>query len=986
MCFGEVVLSRLSIALLGSPQIDLDGAPLEVDTRKAVAMLAYLAVTGVSHRRETLAALLWPDYDQMHAMGALRRTLSSLRKALRGEFLEIKRETVGIQLQDGWQLDVVEFHRLLNEWQAHGHASHQVCPRCISSLESAHRLYRDHFMAGFTLRDSPGFDDWEFYQAEGLRRDLADLLERLVQGYAAQGHYDKAIGIAKRQVALDPLHEPAHRQLMQLYAQSGQHNAALRQYQECERILEEELGVPPLEETTRLYLLIKQRRSDDAGERQTFSPVAQAAPVSLAPLIPLVGREGELLALQEAYARVIGDGHFLVIEGETGIGKTRLVEDFLAGLKPRGVVAVAGRCYSGQSNLAYAPVVEGLRSAIQGNLNAGWQQSVPALWLNEAAHLLPELSRMGVDLGVETPLESPGAQIRFYEGLSQLLLALCGEDPPGVVFFDDLQWADEATLEFLTYLVRRLQARPVLVLVTWSTEDVASGHPLRRLYAEAQRSGLASAITLNRLSPEAVTELVAAAALPLSDSTQAVSKRLYQESEGLPFILVEYLAAISEDATVKPDQAWSMPERVRDLVLARLEKVGDAGRQLLQTAAVIGRSFDFDILREASGRTEDEAVITLEGLISRGLIRESQVGGDDTQSASQRGLTYDFVHDKVRSLVASETSQTRRRLLHQRVAQALVSQARERQDRASLAGQIASHFRQGGRAREAAEYYKLAGEHAHSVHANAEALADLQTALALGHPDTAGLDEAIADLHVLQGNYSAALFSYESASAHYQGKDPGLARIEHKLGELSSRMGDWERAERYFQAAADGLQENGSSSNLSRLYSDWSRVTYRQGKPERARQLAARALQLAEAASDAVAVSQAYNVLGILDRNRGELPQAIHHLTSSLEVAERTGDWGGQVAALNNLSLAYADSGELTQAISCTQKALELCVSLGDRHRQAALYNNLADLYHASGQQEASLSHLKQAVVIFAEIGASGTEDTRPEIWKLTEW
>jgi DNA-binding SARP family transcriptional activator len=957
----------------------LGGVPLEVDTRKAVAMLAYLAVSGVSHRRESLAALLWPDYDQIHAMGALRRTLSSLRKALRGEFLEIKRETVGIHPLADWWLDVAEFHRLLNEGQSHGHARAQVCPRCILDLENALRLYRDHFMAGFTLRDSPEFDDWEFYQAESLRRELADVLERLVQGYAAQGNYDKAIGVARRQVSLDPLHEPAHRQLMQLYAQSGQHNAALRQYQECERILEEELGVPPLDETTRLYQMIKQRRSDETGESQVISPVAQATPLSLASRIPLVGREAEMHALQQVYARVVDDGHFLVVEGETGIGKTRLVEDMLTNLRSRGVVTIAGRCYSGQANLAYAPVVEGLRSAIQENRRPGWEQTLPALWLNEAARLLPELRRLGVGPGLEVPLDSLGAQFRFYEGLSQLLLALCGESPPGVVFIDDLQWADEATLDFLTYLARRLSARPILLLVTWSTEEVAAGHPLRRLYAEAQRSGLASALTLSRLSAEAVAELVGAVALPLSG---AESRRLYRESEGLPFILAEYLAALSEDLRLKPDMAWTMPERVRHLLLSRLEKAGDAGWQLLQSAAVIGRSFDFETLREASGRTEEEAVMTLEGLLSRGLIRESQPGGEEARG----GPIYDFIHDKVRSLVLSETSQTRRRLLHQRVAQALVVQARERQDRAGLAAQIATHFRQGGRAREAAEYYHLAGEYARSVHANAEALADFQAALSLGHSDTPGLDEAIAELHVLQGDYRAALSSYESASAHYQGKDPALARIEHKLGDLSSRMGEWESAERHFQAAADGLHGNGSPSALSRLYSDWSRASYHQGKTERARQLASQALELAETASDAAAEAQAYNVLGILERNQGELSQAIRHLTRSLEIAESVGDWGSQVAALNNLSLVYADNGELAQAISCTQNALKLCISLGDRHRQAALHNNLADLYHITGQREASISHLKEAVVIFAEIGASGAEESRPEIWKLTEW
>lgn len=976
-------MSCLFIFSLGAPRIEIDQHPVEVDTRKAIAMVIYLAVRGESHRRESLAALLWPEYDQTHAMGAMRRTLSALRKALSGEFLEIKRDRIGIHPQAETWIDVCEFQRLIAECRTHGHAPNQVCPRCLPLLEQALQLYRDDFMAGFSLRDSAEFDDWQFFQREALRRDLSSVLERLVEGYTAQSDFQQAIQVARRQVALDSLDEPAHRQLMKLYAHAGQYNAALRQYQECARILKDELGVTPLEETTRLWQLIKEERIGSAAEAGLIEMVPEAQPVTPAPRIPMIERDEELASVQNTYRGIREAGSFLVIEGEAGIGKTRLAEEFLARLRASGTVVITAQCYPGQASMAYAPLVEGLRRALVESARADWSQFIPALWLNEAARLLPELSPKGVDPTLDFSLDSPGAQIRFYEGLTQVLLAICGNDPPGVLFLDDLQWADEATIDFLSYLVRRLRGRPILILATWIGEDLSSGHRLRHLSAEAQRNGMASHVFLSRLTSQAVAQLVSSLAPRPGVDAELLSDRLYHESEGLPFFIVEYLAVPPKETLQSQDEPWSLPEGVRQLLRSRLDLVGDAGLQLLQTAAVIGRSFSFDTLREASGRTQEETVSTLEMLIARGLIRETPAGIEQSQL---RGLSYDFNHDKVRSLVYLETSLARRRLLHQRVAQALIAHAHGRQELMELASQIAAHLKQGGLAQEAAEYYWLAGEHARLLHANAEALASYQSALALGHPNPAGLDEAIGDMQTLMGDYPAALRSYDTAGAHFQLRPDDLARVEQKLGDLCARIGDWDLAEKHFHAASEALAGMDDPATLSLIYADWSRTAHRQGQVERAGQMALQALDLAQVVSDSAALAQAYNVMGILARSRGDLDTAISKLEDSLAVAHKAGEPGAQIAALNNLSLAYADRGELDLAIARGCQALELCLSLGDRHREAALHNNIADIYHAAGREEESMTHLKQAVVIFAEIGNGGGERISPEIWKLSEW
>ena len=207
-------MARLALYLLGPPRIERDGVTVQIRRRNVIALLVYLAVTGRSHSRDTLATLFWPEHDQSGARAGLRRTLASLKKALGGEWLEVSRESLGLcPGADVW-LDMVRFQKHLAECQTHGHGSEQICPACLSSLEDAVTLYQDDFLSGFTLRGSAGFDEWQFFQTESLRQELALALKRLVWGHSTQGAHELAIPYARRWLSLDPLHEPAHRQLM----------------------------------------------------------------------------------------------------------------------------------------------------------------------------------------------------------------------------------------------------------------------------------------------------------------------------------------------------------------------------------------------------------------------------------------------------------------------------------------------------------------------------------------------------------------------------------------------------------------------------------------------------------------------------------------------------------------------------------------------------------------------------------------------------
>lgn len=924
-------MPRLTLHCLGRVEANLDGRPIVVDSRKATALLVYLALTG-GHTREKLAAFFWPEAYTDKALGALRRTLSVLNKAVAGLGLIIEREKVGFDSGSEVWVDVTEFSGLARAG-------------ALPALSRAAALYRDDFMAGFSLRDSSAFDEWQFLQSESLRREFALVLEKLVNARA-----ENAEALARRWLQLDPLHEPAHRALMQLYAESGQHAAAFRQYAECVRVLQAELGVAPLADTTQLYEAIKDRRGAGTHSGKAESSPTPPPPGTPAPL-PLVGRAHELAQLSAA----CGPGQFIEIEGEAGIGKTRLMEAVLASQPSAGAAALTLRCYAGQSSLAYGPVIEGLRSALRSPEASARVGALPAHHRAEAARLLPELS--AADLPPAAPLESPGAHSRFLEALRQVLLAALSR--PGVVCVDDAHWADDATLDWLTFVVRRLRDTALAVMVTLRGEDAGAHHRVRALLAEATRAGYGHHFKLARLQLADVQALVQTAAPRAPDAQLA--QRLFAETEGLPLFIVEYLHTLGAPAE------WSLPAGVRELLNARLAALSETGQQLLHAAAVLGRSFTFEMVQATSGRGEEETLAAVEELMRRGVVREMNGG-------------YDFAHDKMRALAYDQTSLTRRRILHRRAAEALATRSR---GQPAPAGEIARHFQNAGQAGQAAHYFQQAGEHARSLFANAEALEHFQAALAAGHPLPEALHDAIGDLHTRAGDYGAALRSYEVAATTAGAE--ALAELERKLGNVYDRRGEWELAESHFRAAQAALGDEADSVAQARLLADWARAAHHAGHAEPAAERAQRALRLAQAIGDANALAQAHNVLGLIANRAERFDEARGHFEASLKLAEARSDPDARVAALNNLALVCREVEDLPRAVQLTEAALALCAPLGDRHREAALHNNLADLHHARGDEARAMQHLTTAVKLFAEIGGEPNA-AQPEIWKLVEW
>jgi len=329
----------LKLTWLGQPGILLDEQPVKSEMRKVMAILAYISLHPGKVSREALAALFWPENDQQHALGSLRRALWSLAGSLPGIQFSIDRETVGLSELNQVRIDVYEFLGILNQVRQHhppetSPKGNPVCPACLGKLEKAVQIYRGDFLEGFNLKDCPEFDDWQFFQRESLRAQLAQALEMLATGYETSQAWEKALQHARHWVLLDRLNEAAERTLIRLYLQAGQRSAAARQYEILTQLLQDELGQAPDPETLILYQSLARVEAADKTENEPAPQVS--VPPEPEPLIktklfiPSVRADRvarpRLLALLDAGAQRA----LTLISAPAGFGKTTLLAGWVA--------------------------------------------------------------------------------------------------------------------------------------------------------------------------------------------------------------------------------------------------------------------------------------------------------------------------------------------------------------------------------------------------------------------------------------------------------------------------------------------------------------------------------------------------------------------------------------------------------------------------------------------------------------------------------
>lgn len=250
-------MSFLKIYLFGPPHIELNNKWVNLKTQRGIGLIAYLAVSQERRSRETLASLFWPLSNQNNASAALRTTLWRIKKSGLQKWFSIDRESVQMDLSNDIYIDVNNFHNLLMRSENHGHPAAIACSECISILEELTRTYQSGFMQGYYINDSREYEDWQSFHQELLRFEFSGAIGRLVKGYQRLGNIDKALEYANRWLTIDPYHDDAHRLLMQLYAEAGQRESAIRQYNEYVRILKQDLNISPEKATTELFEQIK---------------------------------------------------------------------------------------------------------------------------------------------------------------------------------------------------------------------------------------------------------------------------------------------------------------------------------------------------------------------------------------------------------------------------------------------------------------------------------------------------------------------------------------------------------------------------------------------------------------------------------------------------------------------------------------------------------------------------------------------------------
>jgi DNA-binding SARP family transcriptional activator len=651
----ELPAAGLRVHLLGPPLVEWAGQALDISRRQVRAILYYLATHLKPIPREHLSYLFWPDMPDSGARRNLSHVLTHLRSNLPvPELLLSADEHIALDPRRIWS-DTVTIQQLCTAPQPAGHTE---------ALRQTIDLYRGPFLAGFSLPTSPEFEAWAALEQSSWERHYLEALAALVEGHLACGNHQAAIDYALRYLAVDDLNEDMHRRLIECYAATGDRSAAMRQFERCAVTLERELGISPLPETRAAYQIAMSGRLP--------SPQPQAVPPATWttwPTIeaPLIGRENALRYLHEAYddAR-LGRGRLVLISGEPGMGKTRLLQHFVAGLANTvNVVACAG--HQAESTMPYWPLVEALRPHLPLALE-GTPDLAPA-YLAELARLWPELHGMRPNLPQVPHLEAGQAQARLFHALTCWLLKLAAWRPPLVLCLDNLHWADEATLTWLGYLGRRLTRAPLLVLGTYCSEDGRALGPLR---GELERSGLVHEMRLEGLSQAEVLDLVRCLS-GQKGGARRFSRRLHQVTGGNPFYLLETLRVMFEAGVLwQDDTGWNvradkrtvdyrelpLPDTVCEVIRARLGRLSPQARQVLEAGAVLGPRFGFDGVWAVSGRRQGETMEALDELLARQIITEND-------------QAYVFKHSLIQQVVYRDLSYGRRRLLQRRAGEAL---------------------------------------------------------------------------------------------------------------------------------------------------------------------------------------------------------------------------------------------------------------------------------------------------------------------------
>lgn len=603
---------------------------------------------------------------------------------------------------------------------------------------------------------------------------------------------------------------------------------------------------------------------------------------------PFVGRDNEYGQFLGLIARLTGgSGQVVLIEGEAGIGKSRLMIEVASYALQRALPVLLTNCYEIERAIAYQAVIDLATQACQAAPEASLRKITPIL-LAEIATLVPAMATRMVDL-LPLAADFPEArQARLFHALLQLFNALA-QDRQLIVMIDDIQWADDASLQFLHFLARQIAIRPVLLACAYRDEEAGNNERLASLIERLRREPHARHMALARLGPGDTETLIERMNDPKL-SAPGLATRLHVETEGNPFFLWSILHSLSEGGyAVRDTDSLTLPDALRDSVRVRLARVPHEDRPLLDVAAVLGRRFDFETLLALTRAPEQRFLHTMESLVKRRLLREDQESG-----------FYDFSHDKVREVVYRDIGMARRVLLHRAVAEMLeqhpASNLHERDAR------LAEHFERGNVWPKALLYLGLAAEHSQKLFAMRESLQWFDRAVALlqAHPEAA--------------TQARQLAMYERR---------GVARAQ--AGQIEGAVADFRRV----IDAARALGEHGHARDcLIQLG-----MAYRRADAyEQAIVCLDEALAMSRAMGDERHAADTLYHLGTVAWSNGRNDLAITYHQEAVDICERLALTDlVAVQAFHGRGEAYFANAEPAAAIASFSRSLDLARGIGDR-------------------------------------------------------
>lgn len=926
-------MSALQMAVLGPVQVQLNERLLRFATRKEVALLVYLTLEGNQASRRQMIQLLWPESEARQARSSLRATLHRLREAL-GEagppnkeaLLHLEADTLSLNPAFPIALDLQEVQTAWSLARARISApslSEEERQEAIAVLKHAMTLVRGPFMEDFQIQDAAPFEDWMRVQREHWHLRVQEIFEHLTLLQEQAGIVAAALETALRWYAFDLLNEKAARHLMRLHDALGNRHAALQLYDDLVEHLQAELHARPDPET--LALAQQLRTGTNAVTPTTNRATTIGAPVSwLRP--PLVGRETEMGKLIKHYEQALtGYPQVVLLEGEAGIGKTRLVRDFTRWATAQGAEALSGRAFEVGGRLPYQPLIDAIRPRLD-------QENAPEdlladVWLAELSRLLPELRERYPDLPFPTQDETQ-ARPQLFEAIARLLQAWAARRPL-LLWIDDVQWADTASLDLLLFLIEHSSQRhiPLLLVMNLRTEEIRPGTALGTWRHALTRSESVHRLPLSALSQQATILLLQAiqtateAQAEPAESLEQIGDWFYRQTRGVPFYLLETLKELLEQRVLQVRNGLhetqgldfrgllahiergdiQVSTTIREVIRGRLEQFGPTSRAVLAAAAVLDQQSSFPALIAVTGLNEIEALTAIdEAMHSRVLVESKQGHGPASDSR------YVFAHDLLREVVYQEAGEARKRVLHRRAFEQL-------QTYALPAAERARHARAAGLVTEEFHWSVRAGDEALTVYA-------MHDAIAL-----------------------------------------------------------YEQAQTLLANAADGqtFQEHCSLEQLEHLYLHIGRAYAMQNDWERTRTAYETLREIAHQRHDLLVEVRAINHLAVLaGLQASDFMTGKTRLHEALLLAQETGDLRTQAETEWNLAQIMMMQWKPEEALRHGERAIEMARAHGWKELLGRCVYVLAQTYSAGGNWELTLPLAQEGATFYEKQSDRGLEAT----------